>query len=328
MRSRTSKSTLQRFCSDVTMSLSNILQSIQRKGQIQKTQNETKRQNDVRPKSAPPSIERTVDPVVARLKAARKAEREQKEAEMRAKKGLVPKIAKPKPTKPANPGAKARAKPGMPGPPAVEKKPKMSFSQLMKKASSIDQSKMSISITPKSKTPDRLLSPKKREIRPREGNPRVARDARERGALRELRERRENVKQKERRDPVRLKEVEPVKLRTPIPTRKPSAKLEQRLKSRPREEEEGSDGMDSFIESDEEQASYGTYDRDEIWSMFNRGKKRSHFTQYDDDSDDMEATGAEIWAEEARSKRNALEEDRREMEEEQRLSALKKARKR
>ena len=41
----------------------------------------------------------------------------------------------------------------------------------------------------------------------------------------------------------------------------------------------------------------------------------------------MEATGAEIWEEERRSKRNAELEDRKELEEEQRLAALKKARK-
>lgn len=51
------------------------------------------------------------------------------------------------------------------------------------------------------------------------------------------------------------------------------------------------------------------YDRDEIWQMFNRGKRRADFVIEDDDDSDMEATGAELFREEQRSLRVAREED-------------------
>mgnify|MGYP003362970236 CR=1 FL=1 len=59
------------------------------------------------------------------------------------------------------------------------------------------------------------------------------------------------------------------------------------------------------------------YDRDEIWSIFNRGKKRRRaygYDDYDDDGDDdnMEATGAEVLDEEERTLRQAKLDDKRE----------------
>lgn len=108
--------------------------------------------------------------------------------------------------------------------------------------------------------------------------------------------------------------------------RGPSAKLSQSLQLRNDEagDDEDSD-MSSFLASEDEEQSQD-YDRDEIWAMFNRGKKRSHFDRDDYDSDDMEATGAEIWEEETQSKRTAEMEDRRELAEEQRLREIKRKR--
>ena len=98
----------------------------------------------------------------------------------------------------------------------------------------------------------------------------------------------------------------------------------------PEQTEKYSDSdLDSFIASDEEEEqAEPDYDRDEIWAMFNRGKSRAYYDKFnDDDSDDMEATGAEIFEEEQRSKRRAALEDKKEMEEEQRRAELKRRRK-
>lgn len=81
--------------------------------------------------------------------------------------------------------------------------------------------------------------------------------------------------------------------------------------------------LDDFIVDDEEeeedlQRDQASNYHDEIWSIFNRGKKRPVY--YDDDSDsDMEARGSEIMAEELRSSRAARKEDE---EEERRLQQL------
>lgn len=54
------------------------------------------------------------------------------------------------------------------------------------------------------------------------------------------------------------------------------------------------------------------YSKDEIWEIFSRGKKRSYYNQYDDDSDDMEATGNEILEDEERTLKQARLDDLRE----------------
>ncbi len=60
------------------------------------------------------------------------------------------------------------------------------------------------------------------------------------------------------------------------------------------------------------------YDRDEIWSIFNRGRKRRRdygydtYEDLDEDDDDMEATGAEVLDEEERTLRQAKLDDRKE----------------
>lgn len=82
--------------------------------------------------------------------------------------------------------------------------------------------------------------------------------------------------------------------------------------------------LDDFIVDDEEDEqddlskNESSNYHDEIWSIFNRGKKRPVY--FDDDSDsDMEARGSEIMAEEVRSSRAARKEDE---EEERRLQQL------
>lgn len=286
-----------------------------------------------------------IDPVVARLKEARRLEREKKEREAREKKGLPAKQApkKPKaiiplrqgPSKPKTTGPKSNAKPNpihTATPVARPKPTKMNFNDLMKKASSIDQSKLSISYKAKSKSPDterRLQSPARGLSKsPYQGS---------RNSNLSQQRSRPNSSQSRPMPP-----PPPAQERAPLPTRGPSATLAQKLKGKPKqpgrqannqdrydEYEEDDDDLDSFIASDEEQdLQEEDYDRDEIWAMFNRGKSRSHFQQYDDyDSDDMEATGAEIFDEESKSKRRAEIEDRKEMEEEQRRAQLKKQRK-
>lgn len=311
------------------MPLLNILQQIKRKGQIQHNvapslvqSNQTlqSRPGVSRPNAAP--SDRPVDPVVARLKAARKAEREKKEAEARAKKGQAPKKeTKPRAPKPSlrlsvPPRDKSRSPMVAPPPAAREKKPKVSFSQLMKKASLIDQSKMSIQFKSKTKSPEPRIERRRAESKPRPAND-VNRDRRPNSVPRE----------KPRAPPKELTS----KARIPIPARRPNSKLEEKLQQKKpksqgyNDEEDDDSDMGSFIASDEEEEVPQDYDRDEIWAMFNKGRTRRF--DYDDDSDDMEATGAEIFEEEARSKKRALEEDRREMEEEQRLAELKRRRK-
>lgn len=78
--------------------------------------------------------------------------------------------------------------------------------------------------------------------------------------------------------------------------------------------------MDDFIEDDEHEDEYRSEPsyRDEIWKMFNRGRGRQDFVDEDSD-DDMEATGADILAEEMRSAKQARRED---LEEEARLQKL------
>lgn len=277
-----------------------------------------------------------IDPVVARLKEARRLEKEKKEQETRAKKGLAPRQPKtPKATIPLRTGpsvkAKAKSTPVKTTtalPVSSRPKPtKMKFSDLMKKASTIDQTKLSINIKAKSLSPS--LEAK------RAGK--SGESSRHTSASPKLGARPSNISSRSpgpslagKRIPKVVQEAAP---RAPLPIRAPSAKLSQKLKGRPsrseqhnKYHEEDEDDMDDFIASDEEEYEQD-YNRDEIWAMFNKGRKRSQI-QYDDyDSDDMEATGAEIFDEERKSKRRAELEDRKEMEEEQRRAEEKRRRK-
>lgn len=357
------------------MSLQSILLKIQEKGKIRNILPPV----PVKPANVAVSVKshlttnRPVDPVVARLKAARKAEQEKKEQERREKKGLAPKKevkrrtapqasksrapSKSTPQAPASRrGSDKRVLPAIPPPPNSERK-KMSFTELMKKASLIDQSKMSIEIKQKTKSPE-TAAPRKPVSREQGERGRVPKlDMAHSGGRSQPRPSQYNGRSGSNGSNSHLsngskssnlhsgrarpenqhserKAAEP-RVRAPLPTRGPSAKLQAQLKGRapaqraPKHVESDESDNDSFIESDgdEEVADVG-YDRDEIWSMFNRGRKRSYYDRYDDeDSDDMEATGAEIFEEELRSKSHAMREDMRELKEEQRLAALKLARK-
>lgn len=327
------------------MSLPSILQQIKKKGQLPQLVNPGKSSDALpNPSNRPVRNDspREIDPVVARLKAARRAEKEKKEQELRQKKGLPPKKVKPaKTTKTAKPPAaksKTGAKPEIPPPIRRPPAKKMNFKELMNKASKVDTSKLSIELKPKSKSPIGQPAPKyKLQLRPRTVSPATT-------TKRPI-HRPSDV-------PIARETVPKKATRAPIPVRKPNSKLEEKLKKktngRPRngdryegsgdefDEYEDDDDMGSFIASDEEEEEQQyrrsrhepDYDRDEIWAMFNKGKKRSYYQRYDDyDSDDMEATGAEIFEEEQRSKSRAIMEDRKELEEEQRLAALKRARK-
>lgn len=227
----------------------------------------------------------------------------------------------------------------------AEKKAKMSFNELMAKASGIDQSKMSIALKQKTKSPEAPPTSRRRTPDP------------EKKAV--FMDKKANLKpsqglQTSRRSPLdksrpisnaktSLNPPLSVQAKGPLPMRKPSSALAAKLQQKPAskgrhvsqqgeslgEQEDEESDLDSFIasEDEEELQAEPEYDRDEIWSIFNRGKKRSHYAYDDYDSDDMEATGAEILEEESRSKRNALLEDKKEMEKEAKLAAMKRARK-
>ncbi|CAH6718395.1 protein Spt2p [[Candida] jaroonii] len=278
---------------------------------------------------------RIIDPVVAKLKEARRLEKEKKEKELREKKGLAPK-SKPKPklksTIPmrtsgnSNLPKKDKSKSKSPVKDvksvAQPRRPvtKMNFNDLMKKATSIDQSKLTISFKSKSKSPENTSTSTRDKYKPKSSSDRSSKVQNSKPPLR-----------KPMRPESNSTKVDiPAKLTAPIPTRKPSEKLAAKLKQKQesKQEEDFESDMDSFIASDEEdyQKDVG-YDRDEIWKMFNKGKSRSDFRYDDYDSDDMEATGAEIFDEELRSKRRAELEDRRELEEEQRRAEMKRQRK-
>lgn len=327
------------------MSLSNILEQVRRKGQV--PTDAARRADGAAPPPAraaaaspaaqsvapavrsAPTSSRPVDPVVARLKAARKAEMERKEQARRARMG-APAKKKLAPTVPLRgPPAGAARAPAPVAPAAVKK---MKFNDLMKKASQIDNSKLSISLKPRTKSPEgRAVSAGGGAAR----HAGLAPTARREAPLAPLARREVPPAPARRRDAPLA--PEPARATAPLPIRKPSASLSQKLSSRTGQKRPprvgggagaASDSEDSFIASDdEEEHAAADYDRDEIWAIFNRGKKRQRFED-DYNSDDMEATGAEILEEEMRSRRRAELEDRREWEEEQRRAAEKRKRKR
>lgn len=137
-------------------------------------------------------------------------------------------------------------------------------------------------------------------------------------------------------------EPAPIKLKTMVngfakPNEKLRRQLEQRkrtIKPRTEYEDDGSD-LDDFIEDDtmesenrrQSQRDTG-YDRDEIWAMFNRGKRRSDYAFDDMEDDDMEANEMEILEEEEQARRMARLEDKREEQWLKRHEQEKKRRKR
>ncbi|SCU85804.1 LANO_0C05468g1_1 [Lachancea nothofagi CBS 11611] len=82
--------------------------------------------------------------------------------------------------------------------------------------------------------------------------------------------------------------------------------IKQRRQSKHHESDDGED-LDDFIEDDDEEQDYN---RDEIWAMFNKGKRRRDFGS--DDESDMEANEMEILEEEEHAAKMARLEDKKE----------------
>lgn len=353
------------------MALSSILEKIQQKGVIRKPA-------PVRAEPQPPALSlstkpsvtgpRVVDPVVLRLKAARKVEKEKQDMLQRQKKGLAPKkksptVASKRPPQSITTTSKNTKKNTKNDSSlrqtqvfgahkslhATPPPPKMSFSELMQRASSIDQRKLSIQLQgskPRENHAEMSGSARIPASKASVGAPRTSNPSK--GHLSSHKQTLNGAKQGAKLSSTAIQDSHKGDAvsslsRAPLPIRKPSSQLEARLKKSGRipsildkqgksktgriHDDCGDDDLDSFIASDEEVQESAGYDRDEIWSMFNRGRKYSYYNHADSDSDDMEATGTEIFAEEARSVRNAVEEDRREREEDERLAAAKRARK-
>lgn len=106
----------------------------------------------------------------------------------------------------------------------------------------------------------------------------------------------------------------------------PNEKIRRQLEHRKRQsrqqtkEIEYESDLDDFIEDDTSELydivsrGDGHYDRDEIWALFNRGKRRSDLMFDDYDDDDMEANEMEILEEEEKAGKMARLEDKREEE--------------
>ncbi|KAK9318282.1 SPT2 chromatin protein-domain-containing protein [Lipomyces starkeyi] len=123
------------------------------------------------------------------------------------------------------------------------------------------------------------------------------------------------------------------KTHTPAPFAKP---MEGLLKKR-KAADESDASLDDFIVSDEEEEDHGSsfarrsagkargpgYDREEIWNLFRRGGRSRNY-DYEDDDDNMEASGFDILREELRSTAQARKEDEMMEEEERRLAEEKR----
>jgi protein SPT2 len=116
----------------------------------------------------------------------------------------------------------------------------------------------------------------------------------------------------------------------PAPTAKPMASLaaKQRRLQELRKCQMDHDDMDDFVVSDEEEEiAHRGYDRDEIWNLFSRGRKRHEFYDDGDDLSDMEASSAQVLAEERRSLMQARKEDELEERRLQKLAEEKRRKK-
>ncbi|PRT53217.1 hypothetical protein B9G98_00837 [Wickerhamiella sorbophila] len=175
-------------------------------------------------------------------------------------------------------------------------KKKFSFKDIMKKAETLDKDKFRLQVKTRGRKPDApkqtktaaLLAAKPAKPAPRQPSP---------------------------------AEKQPLKRSSgPAPIALPSAKLAEKLRRKSSVAQDRDDDMDDFIDDDEEEEepSY----RDEIWKLFNRGRSRSDFVD-DYSDDDMEATSADVLAEEMKSARQARREDQEEEARLQRLAAEK-----
>ncbi|ANB12372.1 hypothetical protein AWJ20_623 [Sugiyamaella lignohabitans] len=103
---------------------------------------------------------------------------------------------------------------------------------------------------------------------------------------------------------------------------------EKRRPARRQDDYDESDD-DGFIVDDEEEEARSRdvgYDRDEIWSIFNKGRKRQYYSD-EDDLSDMEASGSQVFAEEQRSAIYGRREDDMEEQELQRRAEEKRRKK-
>lgn len=327
------------------MGVTSLLERINNKGKVAASASSQPPRPTARkapPKPVPsPASSRPVDPVVAALKEKRRLENKQKEDQLRAKKGLPPRqerrAAPQKQTRERERGEPSKRTPksrvhtkqssSAPPPPPPLRRPreKLSFDQLMKKAKLVDAKTLLVNYKPKSDSDP--VSNKPARMKPLE---RYA--AKEAAMMRPPPTRpppSSRVRVAGKKPP--SKKPPSLAIQKPV-IRAPNKALQERLQQRKRqqyeEDSEDEDDDDGFVVDDDE-GGYndhgGDFDRDEIWALFNRGKKRTY--AYDDyDLDDMEATGAEVLAEESRSRRSAMMEDQREAEDEFRRAEAKRKR--
>ncbi|CAR26511.1 hypothetical protein ZYGR_0H03240 [Zygosaccharomyces rouxii] len=208
---------------------------------------------------------------------------------------------------------------------AQKKKPepvkKMSFDELMKQAENNAHSNGSSSSKSGSTTPVRAPSETQPRPRPHINKPGFKNPDRRRRAGSQ-----EPVKPVVKNQPTpTVKEPRPAKLSLPKKDfAKPNELIRRRLEAKKNasrvqetQQDDYESDMDDFIEDDEEEDRVAMekdpgYDRDEIWALFNRGKRRSDYAFDDDEEDDMEANEMEIIEEEERARKMARLEDKRE----------------
>ncbi|EJS43950.1 spt2p [Saccharomyces arboricola H-6] len=202
--------------------------------------------------------------------------------------------------------------------PVVRKKSepikKMSFEELMKQAENNEKQ------PPKVKTPEPVAKERAHLSKPGFKSPKIVQKKPSPGAtLHGISSRGDNMKSSESPKPIKLN----------LPTNgfaQPNRRLKEKLESRKQKSryqdsyyDEDND-MDDFIEDDEDEIYHNKskhnsdpgYDRDEIWAMFNRGKKRSEYDYDDLEDDNMEANEMEILEEEETARKMARLEDKRE----------------
>ncbi|KAG7717698.1 hypothetical protein KL949_002972 [Ogataea haglerorum] len=242
------------------------------------------------------------DPAVQRLKEARRLEKEKQEELKRQKRLEMLKkrdserdrLSRQKPV----PSKDTAKKP--PAAPARPPLPKMSFKELMSRAETVDKNKL-------------VYAPIKMETKKKDAGKRPERKfAQPSPALLEKLSKREKPNAAKR-------DKQPLQ-------------RSARTDSYGIEADSGAEDEDSFIEDDslddfvvdDPRERRRDYNSDEIWQLFNRGKKRQYV---DDDDDDMEATGADILEEEERALRQARLDDKREELLERRLKEEKLKRK-
>lgn len=210
---------------------------------------------------------------------------------------------------------------------------KMSFEELMKQAENNAQTNegKSSSASPRKNTPDPQSQSRRHVSKPGFKSTDRRRRAASQEPVRPI--------PKPQQQQPRTKESRPIKLAQPRNNfAKPNELLRKKLeskrqaaRSRHQREDEYESDMDDFIEDDEADAMAlerdPGYDRDEIWALFNRGKRRSDYAFDDDEEDDMEANEMEIIEEEERARKMAKLEDKREEEWLKRHEVEKKRRK-